>query len=232
MYKSRTLKILKIVTVSACALISLSSFALEKFNHQNYQADFSDPLAVYSNAGIGMSNDGVDIFGGVGGYLSGSFKQKLQLEAKGDLGYYNANYLAIDTNSDTGFLVDSVWSRDYFWSPKSANDSSLGVIKKVPLLAGRLDLDPILKFGYIWGGGVQNTSYVKAAVVSRFSVIQGFWVGITPSYTHGMKGYKLREWNASLDAGYIFNNGIGLLMQTVTDSHEGTQYRANATLAF
>ncbi len=229
MYKNRTLTVL---TVLACTLISLSSFAMEKYNYRNYQVNFSDPLAVYSNAGIGMSNDGVDIFGGVGGYLSGSFKQQLQVEAKGDLAYYNVNYLAVDTSSDTGFLVDSVWSRDYFWAPKKANNSSFGVIKKIPLLDNRLHLYPTLKFGYIWGDDVESTSYVKAALESRFAVIQGFWVGMTPSYIHGMKGYNLDEWNGSLDAGYMFINGMGLSAQTVVDSHENTEYRANATLAF
>ncbi|MCK5819282.1 MAG: hypothetical protein KAH18_08510 [Psychromonas sp.] len=229
MYKKRTLKILALI---AGSLISISSLALEQFNPKNYLVDFSNPLAVYTNLGLGMSNDGADIYGGIGGYLTGSFKQQLQIEAKGDLDYYNVNYLAVDSISETGFLLDSIWSRDYYWTTSNANDTSLGVIKKVPVIEGLVSVYPTLKFGYIWGGGVEDTSYLKLQIPIRFNIIQGFWAGMTPAYTHGMKGFDLNEWNGSLDAGYMFKNGVGLFAQTVLDSHEDTQYRANVTLAF
>ena len=221
----------KIVAVAICSLTSFSSVAAGKSDKQDYIADFSDPIAIYSNVDVGISDDGVDISAGLGGYLAGSFKHKLQVTAKDDLEYFEVNYLAVDTSTDTGFVLDSTWKKDLFWID-DANDVSAGIIKKIPLLNERLNLYPKLKIGVIFGDYVKSTTYIKLDMATRFAVTSGFWVGVTPTYTYAMKGYELDEWTTSFDLGYMFKNGFGVSAQTIIDSHEADEYRANITFAF
>lgn len=223
--------IFKMVAVTICSLASFSSVAAGKLDKQDYIADFSDPMAIYSNAGVGISDDGVDIYAGIGGYLAGSFKHKLQFEAKDDLEYYEVNYLAVDTSSDTGFLLDTTWDRDYAFG-KDSQDTSFGVIKKLPLMNDRLNLYPKLKLGFLWGDEIKSTTYIHIDMATRFTITPGLWVGVTPGYTYGMKGIDLDAWNTSFDIGYMFKNGFGLSAQTIIDTHEDEEYRANVTFAF
>ena len=224
MQKNRTLKMI------AVALCSLASYSVTA-DKQNYIADFSDPIAIYSNANVGVSDNGVDISLGLGGYLAGTFKHKLQVTVKDDLEYSEVNYLAVDTNSDTGFMLDSTWSKDLFFADNT-NDISAGIIKNLPFMNDRLNFYPQLKVGAILGDYVESTTYIKFGLATRFSVTPGFWVGVTPSYAHAMKGYDLDQWNTSFDIGYMFKNGFGVSAQTVIDTHEADEYRANIAFAF
>lgn len=223
-------RIFKIIAMAVCSLTSYS-VAAEPLDKQDYIADFSDPIATYSNANVGISDDGVDLSLGLGGYLAGSFKHKLQVNVKGDLEYTEVNYIAVDTSIDTGFILDSTWSKDLFWA-KDTNDISAGIIKNLPFLDDRLNLYPKLKIGAILGDYVKSTTYIELDLATRFSVTSGFWVGVTPRYTYAMEGYELDEWNTSFDLGYMFKNGFGVSGQAVIDTHEADEYRANIAFAF
>ena len=229
MYKNR---MLKVVLVGTFASIAAPSYAeIEKTDHTQYLADFSDPLAVFTSAGIGSSNGGVDVNASIGGYLGGSFKHQLQFVAKDSFEYYDVNYMAVDTSSDTAFLIDSTWSRD-FLGTDDVNDTSFGVMKQIGILDGRLKFYPEMKLGFLWGDEISSTTYLELAVGARYIVTSGLWVGMTPSYSYGFDGCKLDRWNTSFEAGYMFKEGIGLSVETVIDTYNDTEYRGNITFAF
>jgi len=225
-------KKIKTLVLLALASTSASVLAAPGEDKSDYVADFSNPMAIYSEAGIGGSNDGLDLYGAFCGYLGGTFAHKIRVEGKDDLEYYKVNYLAVDTSTDTGFMLDTTWNQDDYRKVDEVNDTSIGVIKKIPLMNDRLNLYPKLKLGWLWGDEIKNTTYISADAAVRFNVTSGFWVGGTPKYTYGMKGLELREWSTSVDVGYQFKQGIGLSAQTILDSHEDTQFRANLTFAF
>lgn len=190
----------KKVVLAALSLCSLPLLANTQQTDQQNWPDVSDPYAVYSSIGLGAGNDGVNLSANYGGYLNGLYKHKFTVEAMNDLDYYNIDYMAIDTNTNTGFTVESTWSRDK-WKIEDHNDTALGVFTKIPLMGNQLHLYPKLNLGMIWGKDVRSTTYVKLDATTRYNINRMFWVGVTPTYTYAMKGYDLKKWEASLDAG-------------------------------
>ncbi len=209
--------------VTLAILVSVSASAEE----QEYWADFSDPLAIYSNVGIAAGTEGVDIIASYGSYLAGQYKQKLTVEAKHDLDYYTVDYLVLNSSDDTGFIFNSQWGTDKNnW--ENANKVSMGLIKKLPIVEDNITLYPSLKLGFLWGEQLKDTTYVTADVTVRYAVTDALWIGVIPSYLYAMEGEDLSEWDATAEIGYQFVEGFAVSAQVNNDN----EYWADINFAF
>ncbi|WP_022940041.1 hypothetical protein [Psychromonas hadalis] len=206
-----------------CAVTLLTLFSASLVANVNTQVqkeetwyDLSDPRTVYSSLSVAAGNEGVNISASYGGYLNGQYKHKITVEAMNDLEYYNLDYMLVNASTDSGFTVESTWDRD-IWGIKNLNDTSLGVFAKIPLLNNKLNIYPKLNLGMLWGDDVKTTTYIKFDATTRYTFNRMFWVGVTPTYTYAMKGYNVREWDASLDAGVQLSPAFALAAHVNTE---------------
>ena len=197
---------LKFKTVKLFAVSLLSAFAVQAVAERNSSwVDFSDPTAVYSKAGFAGGTEGVDIYGALGGYLGGQFKQKLTVEAMHDLDYYNINYFAFNTSNDTGFSLNTTWSDVYEhgdYDRDSYDKASVGVVKKLILENRSFKVYPSMNLGIMWGDSIPSTTFIELDVPVRYTVNHNFWVGVTPNYTYALRGLDIKDLDATVDAGY------------------------------
>lgn len=159
--------------------------------------DFSDPIAIYSKVGLATGTEGVDVFAAFGGYLGGQFEQKLTLEAKHDTDYYNINYLAFNTSNETGFFLNTRWD--------TYDEASAGVVKKLRFAADpRLNIYPSMKFGFMWDldDSIPSTTFVELDAAIRYTANRHFWFGITPNYRYALDGLDIKDFDATVEAGY------------------------------
>lgn len=196
----------KFKTVNLLAASLLSVFAVQAAAEQSSSwVDFSDPTAVYSKAGFAGGTEGVDIYGALGGYLGGQFKQRLTIEAMHDLDYYNINYFALNTSNDTGFSLNTTWSDRYDhgeYDNDSYDKASVGVVKKLILENRRFKVYPSMNLGIMWGNSIPSTTFLELDVPVRYTVNRNFWVGVTPNYTYALRGLDIKDLDATVDAGY------------------------------
>ncbi|GLS91132.1 hypothetical protein GCM10007916_22010 [Psychromonas marina] len=190
---------IKKIAITALSLCSAPLLANVQQSTEDWP-DLSDPRAVYSSVSIAAGNDGVNLSATYGGYLNGLYKHKFTVEAMNDLEYYNVDYMVINANTETGFALESTWSRDN-WKIDDHNDTSVGIFTKIPLMGNQLNVYPKLDVGMIWGEDIKTTTYVKLDATTRYSIDHMFWVGVTPTYTYAMQGYELNEWEVTFDAG-------------------------------
>ena len=206
---------------STVALLTLfSSTLLANVNTQVQKEetwyDLSDPRAIYSSLSVAAGNEGVNISASYGGYLNGQYKHKITVEAMNDLEYYNVDYMLLNASTNSGFTIESTWDRDVF-GLKDLNDTSVGVFAKIPLLNNKLNVYPKLNIGMLWGDEIDSTTYIKFDATTRYTFNRMFWVGITPTYTYAMKGYDVKEWETSLDAGVQLSSAFALAAHVNTD---------------
>jgi hypothetical protein len=215
----------KIAKTSSIVLLTLFSSALlanvnTQVEKEETWLDLSDPRAIYSGVSVAGGNEGVNIAAKYGGYMNGQYKHQVSVEAINDLEYYNIDYMLVNANTQSGFTVESSWNRD-IWGIKDVNDTSFGVFAKIPLLQNKfnnkLNIYPKLNLGMLWGDDVKSTTYIKFDATTRFKFNSMFWVGVTPTYTYAMKGYDLREWDATLDAGAQLSEAFALVAHVNND---------------
>ena len=215
--------------VSIASLLSAFSFSAMAAQDWN---DFSDPVAVYSNASIAAGNEGVDISGTYGGYLGGVYKHRFNVAVKNDLEYYEANYLLLNSASESGIAIDTTWVRDISFEDveyKNTNDAALGFFAKLGFMRDRLNFYPKMSVGYLWGDDdMEDTTYVKFDATTRFSFNDIFWIGASPTYTYGMEGLELNEWDATFDAGAQLSSSFGVSVSGNNDK----EFLARMTFAF
>lgn len=194
MFKFKTLKLL---AVSLLSVFAMQAAARQAADEQKYSrwVDFSDPTAVYSKAGVAAGTEGVDLYAALGGYLGGQFKQQLTVEAIHDLDYYNVNYFVFNTRNDTGFSLNTTWDDLY-------DKASVGIVKKLILENKKIKIYPSMKLGMMWDDSIPSTTFIELDVAIRYSVNRKFWLGITPNYTHALKGLDIEDLDATVDVGY------------------------------
>ena len=232
--------ILKASITSLVSLCSFSAFAADDKNAETWN-DFSDPTAIYSNASIGGGNEGVDIKAAYGGYLGGVYKHRFTAAAKSDLEYYEFDYLLLNSATDSGVAFDSTWHRDIRVDGvnyRSVNDISLGFFAKLGFLEEELNYEagserslnfyPKMSVGYMWADNIRDTTFIELDATTRFAFNKMFWIGVTPTYTYGMKGLELNEWTASLDGGIQLSNSFGINASVNNDK----EFRGEVQFAF
>ena len=199
----------KFKTVKLLAVSFLSAFAVQAAAEQKSSwVDFSDPLAVYSKAGFAGGTEGVDLYGALGGYLGGPFKQQLTVEAMHDLDYYNINYFAFNTRNDTGFSLNTTWSDVYdhddhdAYNTDTYDKASVGIVKKLILENKSIKIYPSMNLGLMWGDSIPSTTFMELDVAVRYTVDRHFWFGVTPNYTYALRGLDIKDLDATVDVGY------------------------------
>ena len=197
---------LKFKMVKLVATSLLSAFVVQAVAEENDSwVDFSDPTAVYSKAGLAGGTEGVDIYGALGGYLGGQFKQKLTVAAMHDMDYYNIDYFALNTSNSTGFSLNTTWSDVYDhgeYDNASYDKASVGVVKKLILENQRFKVYPSMNLGIMWGDAIPSTTFIELDVPVRYNVNRNFWVGVTPNYSYALRGLDIKDLDATVDAGY------------------------------
>ncbi len=192
-----TIKKMRLVLFSLCSAPFIFNAQAEDTEVWH---DLSDPHAVYSSVSVAGGNEGVNISASSGGYLNGQFKHKITLESMNDLDYYNADYMIVDSSHNSGFAIETSWGED-LWDVDDTNNTAVAIFSKIPLQGEQLHLYPKLNLGLLWGDDINSTTYITFDLTTRYNISDILWVGITPTYTYGMQGYDLREWNTSIDAG-------------------------------
>lgn len=217
---------------SVSALLGLSSVAVLAADDTGKPwVDMSDPTAIYSSATIGGGTEGIDLSAAYGGYLSGVYKHRFTIAAKHDLDFYEANYLLLNSTSNSGLSIDSSWSKDIRADGNDyddVNDTSIGFFAKLGFMDNHVNFYPKVSVGYLWANDIENTTYVKFDATTRYTFNRMYWVGITPSYAHGFKGVDLNEWAATVDAGVQLSDVFGFSVSANDDE----EFTANVTFAF
>jgi len=198
---------MKKITLALLSLCSAPLLANTQSSEQHTWHDLSNPREVFSSVGIAAGKDGVNLSASYGGYLNGLYKQKITVEAKNDLDYYDVEYMVLNDRTNSGFSVETTWDRDEWGFNElddvdGVNNVAGTVFAKVPLLKNEaLNLYPELKLGLLWGSGVDSTTYIQAEAPVRYNVTERAWVGATPTYTYAMQGYDINDWDVSVEAG-------------------------------
>jgi len=214
--------------VSLAGLVSFSAIAA---NDNQTWVDMSDPTAIYSNATIGGGTEGVDLSATYGGYLTGIYKHDFTVAVKHDFDFYDVNYRILNSNTNSGVAFDSSWDKDIRADGRDyddVNDASVGFFAKLPFMDNRLNFYPKASVGLIWEDNIEDTTYVKFDATTRYSFNRTFWVGVTPTYAHGVKGVDLNEWTGTIDAGAQISNAFGINMSLNDDK----EFAANLEFAF
>ena len=221
-----------VLKASVSALLGLSSVAVLAADDTGKPwVDMSDPTAIYSSATIGGGTEGIDLSAAYGGYLSGVYKHRFTIAAKHDLDFYEANYLLLNSTSNSGLTIDSSWSKDIRADGNDyddVNDTSIGFFAKLGFMDNHVNFYPKVSVGYLWANDIENTTYVKFDSTTRYTFNRMYWVGITPSYAHGFKGVDLNEWAATVDAGVQLSDVFGFSVSANDDE----EFTANVTFAF
>ena len=220
---------MKKITLALLSLCSVSLFANAQGPQHVVQPDdpstwhdLSDPRAVYSSVGIAAGKNGVNLSASYGGYLNGLYKQKITVESMNDLDYYNADYMLVNSHTNSGFSLETTWDRDD-WDirelegVKDINDVSAGVFAKVPMANSKINIYPKLNLGMLWGDKVKSTTYIKIDATTRYSVTDMVWFGVTPTYTYAMQGYEIDEWSGSIDAGIQLSSEFSFIAHFNTE---------------
>ncbi|MDA7747413.1 hypothetical protein N8878_08830 [Psychromonas sp.] len=219
----------KASVVSMASMFSFSVLAADK-NSKTW-VDMSDPTAIYSNATIGGGTEGIDLSGTYGGYLTGVYKQRFTVAAMHDLDYLEVNYLLLNSASESGLIVNSTWDEDIrvdHVDYKDANDIKVGFFAKLGFFEKKLNFYPQVNIGYTWAKEMKDTTYVEFEATTRYTFNRMFWIGVTPTYAHGMKGEDLNEWTGTVDAGMQLSDVFGFTVSANDDK----EFTGSVTFAF
>jgi len=207
---------LKTSIVSLSSFLSLAAYAAEgdSANGENW----GSPVSTYSNVNLGSGTEGIDLSANFGGYLGGVYQHRVELAAKEDLEYYEANYLLLNSASDSGLTIETTWSEDVEFDRDNAHDAffqdvdsvEVGLFSKLAFPEPRLNAYPKMSVGYMWGDDIIDTTFVTFGIAVRFNVNDQVWVGVDPVYIHGMDGVEIEEFQGTLDAGIKLSETFGV----------------------
>tara|TARA_R110001583_G_scaffold79172_1_gene214058 strand:+ start:1455 stop:2192 length:738 start_codon:yes stop_codon:yes gene_type:complete len=193
--------------------------------------DMSDPTSVYSSATIGGGSEGIDLSASYGGYLSGLYKQRFTIAAKHNSDFYEANYLLLNSATNSGIAFDSSWSKDIRVDSvdyDNINDTSVGFFAKLGFNDEHVFFYPKVSVGYLWSNDIEDTTYVKFDATTRYSFNPMYWVGVTPTYAYGFKGADLNKVTLTVDAGVQLSEVFGVSVSANNDE----EITANVTFVF
>jgi len=208
--------VLKVFIVSLISSFSLASYAAEgdPVNSEGW----GSPVSTYSNVNLGSGTEGIDISANFGGYLGGVYQQRIEVAAKQDLEHYEANYLLLNSASDSGVTIESTWSEDVEFDRDEGPDAffenvdsvEVGLFSKLAFPEPRLSAYPKMSVGYMWGDDIIDSTYVTFEVAVRFNANDQIWVGAAPVYIHSMDGVEIEEFQGTIDAGIKLSETFGV----------------------
>jgi len=210
-------RILKISIMSLVGAFSLVSYAAEA-NATSAEA-WGSPVATYSNVNLGSGTEGIDLSASFGGYLGGVYQHRIQVAAKQDLEHYEANYLLLNTASQSGVTIESTWSEDVEFDKEfgkgevefeDVDSVEVGLFSQLDFPDDRLKVYPKMNVGYIWGDSIIDTTFVEFELSVIFRLNDQIWFGAAPSYIHSMDGVVIEEFQGSVDAGIKLSETFGL----------------------
>jgi hypothetical protein len=208
-----------LLTLSIVSLASLFSFsaAAEDYESENW----GSPVATYSNIKLGSGSEGIDLSATFGGYLAGVYKSSIEIAAKNDLEYYEANYLLLNSASESGVTIESTWNEDITientngpgeFDYENIDTVAVGIFSKLNFPDPKLTAYPKMSVGYMLGNdnGFLDTTFVQLEVGVRYNIDEKIWVGATPAFTHSMKGEEIDEFTGTIEAGIKMSDTFGV----------------------
>jgi len=208
---------LKASFISLTGLFAVSVHAAE--GDGGNTESWGSPIATYSNINLGSGTEGIDLSANFGGYLGGVYQHRIELAAREDLEHYEANYLLLNSASESGITIDSSWSEDVDFERvngsghvnyEDVNTTSIGLFSKLNFPDARFNAYPKMSVGYIWGDNIVETTFVDFEVALLFHFNDTLWLGATPVYTHSMEGREIDEFSGTIDAGAKLSETFGL----------------------
>jgi len=212
------------------SIISLASV----FSFAGYAAEgdateaWGSPVSTYSNVNLGSGTEGIDISASFGGYLGGVYQHRVEVAAKQDLEHYEANYLLLNTASQSGVTIESTWSEDVEFDKEvgkgevefeNVDSVEVGLFSQLDFPDDRLKVYPKMSVGYMWGDDIIDTTFVQFELAVLFRLNEQVWVGAAPAYIHSMDGVVIEEFQGSIDAGVKLSETFGV-SASVNDDRE------------
>jgi len=208
-----------LLKVSIVSLIGLFSFTANAAEGDPVNTEsWGSPVATYSNVNLGSGTEGIDISANFGGYLGGVYQHRIEVAAKQDLEHYEANYLLLNSASDSGVTIESTWSEDVEFDRDEGPDAffenvdsvEVGLFSKLKFPDDRLSAYPKMSVGYMWGDDIIDSTFVTFEIAVRFNVNDQIWVGAAPVYIHSMDGVEIEEFQGTVDAGIKLSETFGV----------------------
>ncbi|AYV23715.1 hypothetical protein [Vibrio mediterranei] len=239
------------------ALVSLTSVSVTADEYQ----DMSDPLAVYSQAGMGVTNKGINFkFGQVYDTNNDSTMAMHVLEAKGfaadslglkgDDSFDSLRYrhFNVDINSGLGSQVDLSWDFD-----NKVGSASYSLIQALPKM-GAVQFYPLAGIGINvadvhssliqpspdYDGSIGYTipsSFALVGFYSKIEITDDIWLNYNPMYTTQLGGVEsfsnFYGWQHEIAASYQLNNRSNLrAFWNFGEVLQGTDFRVEYNYQF
>ncbi|SEG74494.1 hypothetical protein [Vibrio hangzhouensis] len=247
-------------TIQITTLASLVSLSVTPVLADDYQ-DMSDPLAVYSQAGMGVTNKGINFkFGQAYDTNNDSTMAMHVIEAKGfaadslglkgDDSFDSLRYRHFNVNTDTGLgsQVDLNWDFD-----NKLGSASYSLIQALPKM-GPVQLYPLLGIGVNvadihsslldseadYDGSIGYTipsSFALVGLYSKIEITDNIWLNYNPMYTSQLGGVEafsqLYGWQHEIAASYQLNNRSNVrAFWNFGEALNGTDFRVEYNYQF
>lgn len=212
----------KLIALTALASLSFTSFAEEKAVEE--VQDMSDPLAVYTQAGVGTTNRGVNIKIGQSYDTGVDTTSAMRLiELKGFLGdslgwddggtIDNAmdsvrfRNFSVNTENGRGTQIDLSYNLDGNNLAEDTGEASYSILQSLPAM-GPVSLFPLLGAGLAFGtnaieddGSVDSGFsmygvYGMVGLYSKIKITDKIWVNYNPFYLSAFSGSDNYKENA------------------------------------
>ncbi|MEH6558563.1 MAG: hypothetical protein V7459_09385 [Oceanicoccus sp.] len=186
--------------------------------------DMSDPLAVYTQVGMGVTNKGINIKIG-GSYDTGNDETMAMnvLEIKGALGEslgwagsgqrddsinsFRFRNFALDVTNGRGAQIDMIFQLDKSPLADETGNISYSFLQALPKM-GRLNLYPLAGIGMAVGNNVLEDdgsidsgysvmgTFVTVGMYSKFAITDQIWINYNPIWNSTISGSDTYKDNA------------------------------------
>ncbi|MCL9773771.1 hypothetical protein [Vibrio methylphosphonaticus] len=222
-------------TITAVALASVFSLSITPVLADEYQ-DMSDPMAVYSQAGFGVTNKGLNFKLGQSYDTNNDATMAMHvleakgfaadsLNLKGDDSFDSLRYRHFNVNTESGLgaQIDVNW--DFDNKIGSASYSiiqalpKMGAVQLYPLAGIGINvadihsslIDPEAKTGYEGSIGYTiPSSFALLGLYSKIELTDNIWLNYNPMYTSQLGGIEsfsdLYGWQHEIAASYKINS--------------------------
>ncbi|WP_295898633.1 hypothetical protein [uncultured Vibrio sp.] len=236
-------------TVKNVALATILSLSVSSVLAGDYQ-DMSDPMAVYTQAGVGVTNSGLNIKLGRAYDTNNDSTMAMHVfEAKGfaadtlgldeDDSFDSIRYrhFNVNTGNGLGSQVDLNWDFDH-----QIGSASYSMIQALPEI-GPVQLYPLAGVGVnvsevnvsqeIYQGSIGYTipsSFALLGLYSKIEVTDNIWLNYNPMYTSQLGGVDsmndLYGWQHEVAASYQINSQSNLrAFWNFGEAIDGTDFR-------
>ncbi len=191
--------------------------------------DMSDPMAIYTNAGLSFGTGGIDMKLGLQIPSDGGFSNMIILEGKGafrkgeseEFASYRGRYFAGQQEGSLRFAVDVNYNAE-----ADVALYNTGVFYTQPI-SSNLTIYPGMMVGKATNGGTvapgteESTTIMTAMFYSRYTLSDKTWLTVNPTYTHYREEFGdvgRNNFSMEMGIGYQLNKKTNVRLWGGTDN--------------